>query len=271
MQPGGHTLPCVIWLDDDASVRKLVALALEDLPLELLLCGSVQAAREALLRQPVQLLVTDLMLPGENGCVLLDELDTLVARRADGQRPRVVVFSARSDLPAAADLQRWRVWQLLSKPAPLATLLACVRVGLGLASADAEGRSGAPSGAGDGAPAPDRRAHAVAAFFGGDAALFNAFEISCRQQLPLDIAAADQAMQAQDGQTMLHLAHNFKGVLRGLGFAEAAAQAAQLERWLQTGTPADPATLTAAWTSLRALLQQGPLAEAGLSGRDLPA
>lgn len=270
MQPGAQALPCVAWLDDDASVRKLVAMALEDLPIELQLCGTVQAAREVLLRQPVQLLVTDLMLPGENGCMLLEELDALTAHSAAGQRPRVVVFSARSDLPAQADLQRWNVWRVLSKPAPLASLLACVREALGLAPADTGGRhpagpdaapAAAPAAPDDAAAPTDRRSQAVAAFFGGDAALFDAFEASCRQQLPLDIAAADRALRAHDAQALLHLVHNFKGVLRGLGYAAAAAQAAQLERQLQAGDASSQAAMAPGWAALRAALLQGPLAD----------
>lgn len=268
MQPGASALPCVAWLDDDASVRKLVALALEDLPIQLQLCCTVQAARKVLQRQPVQLLVTDLMLPGESGCVLLEEVDALTARAPAGQRPRIVVFSARSDLPVQADLQRWGVWRVLSKPAPLADLLACVREALGLAlaetgssrPADAGAAPTAASAAGE-APAPaDRRSLAVAANFAGDGALFDAFESSCRQQLPLDIAAADRAMLARDAQTLLHLVHNFKGALRGLGYGTAAAQAAQLERQLQAGDARSQAALAPGWADLRNALLRGPLA-----------
>lgn len=250
---------CVAWVDDDPGVRRFVQLALEDLPIDLHLLPDAAAARQLLRQQPVDLLVTDLMLPGESGLALLESLARTVP--AAQAMPRLVVFSARADLAAATELQRWGVWRVLAKPAPLQVLLTCVQ--------DALAPAPAPPDPAQPAHPPPEKSRVVAEFFGGQAALFEAYLASCRQQLPLDLAAGDAALARGDHAALLHLAHNLKSVLRGLGYPAAAGLAATLENILLPGggiaapAPAHPETVAAAWMRVRAAVQAGPLGGGG--------
>jgi DNA-binding response OmpR family regulator len=250
----------VAWVDDDPGVRRFVGMALEDLAVELHLLADAADARTLLRQQPVDLLVTDLMLPGESGLSLLESLrDTVPAAHAV---PRVVVFSARADLPGFAELQRWGVWRVLSKPAPLQVLLACV--------ADALAATPAAQQPGPQAwhPQPDRAA-VVAELFGGQEALFEAYLASCREQLPLDLAAGDTALARGDLAALLRLTHNIKGVLGGLGYPAGKQLAATLEDalLLAVQAPAEvsprlqPAALASAWAQVSAAVLAGPLAD----------
>lgn len=81
----------VVLVDDDPTIRRLFALALEDLDIDLQLCPSVAQARQVLREAPAQLLVTDLMMPGENGFDLLQALNDDPGLRAGA---RLAVFSA---------------------------------------------------------------------------------------------------------------------------------------------------------------------------------
>jgi CheY-like chemotaxis protein len=83
--------PRVVCVDDDASIRRFVELALEDLPVELLTCADATTARELLRQGPVALLITDLMMPGESGFELLASLMADPALRGGAL---LAVFSA---------------------------------------------------------------------------------------------------------------------------------------------------------------------------------
>ncbi len=275
MKPPPTQPPRVLWVDDDPSIRRLVALALEDEAIDLVLCASVAQARAALAHPvepaqgPVALLVTDLMMPGENGFDLLDSL-------AGAARPRTVVFSARLDEDTQARLAALGVWRHLVKPAPVAALVACVRDGLeihrvtgpdrlggvngaddadgavGAGGADGAGATDAADGAGNptaAAPEPQRRAQVLARNFGGDQQLFDAFEAACHDQFVHDLLAGDKATATDEGMPSLRLlGHSLKSVLRSLGHDAPAAHAQALE---QAGDR--PAALQA-WAALRQAL-----------------
>lgn len=59
--------PRVLLVEDDPSLRRFVALALDELDIQLLRCASVAEAVEVLSQGPVRLVLTDLMMPGESG------------------------------------------------------------------------------------------------------------------------------------------------------------------------------------------------------------
>lgn len=275
----------VAWVDDDPSLRRLVALALEDLPIDLHLLPDAAAARALLQTTPVDLLVTDLMLPGESGLSLLASLAQVLPSNL--RRPRVVVFSARSDLPTAAESQRWGIWRVLAKPAPMQTLQACVVQALADTDEASDGaperlasEAGAASVPSSSALAPARpaaselrpdQARVVAEMFGGQTTLYEAYLASCRQQLPLDLAAGDAALAIGDRVALLHLVHTIKGVLHGLGYRAGGQMAAQVEQALMpalnTASPAgtalmDLAALEQAWVAVRAAVLDGPLSTA---------
>jgi len=277
---------CVAWVDDDPSLRRLVALALEDLPIDLHLLSDAEAARALLQNTPVDLLVTDLMLPGESGFSLLASLAQILPSTL--RRPKVMVFSARSDLPGSAVTQRHGVWRVLVKPVPMQSLRACVTEALaapGEAADEAASASGpacAPSMyavtsacSAASVPRPDQ-ARVVAEMFGGQTTLYETYLASCRQQLPLDLAAGDAALAKGNLAALLHVVHNIKGVLNGLGYRAGGQLAAMLEEALMPALqPAGPegtpllhaVALEQAWAAVTAAVLDGPLnpASGGLS------
>ena len=241
------SLPRVVVVDDDAAIRRLVELALEGLPIELVPCASAPAARAALREREAALLITDLMMPGETGVDLLRSLQADPSLRGDA---RLAVFSAGLDAARRAELQALGVWSLLDKPVSTLALEDCVREALGLAPDSADVAAPEAETSDDSADAL-----AAAAHFGGDVALFRAFRDGCLAQFPLDRAAGDAACATGDGAALRRVAHNLKSVLRLLGLEPASRLAARLE---QAAADADAVTAHALWASLRDELPRPP-------------
>jgi CheY-like chemotaxis protein len=128
------TRPRVLLVEDDASVRRFVTLALEELPIELVACDSVAPALAELARAPACLVLTDLMLPGEPGESLVRRLAEDAVLRGPA---RVAVFSAGLTPEVRGRLAGLGVWRLLSKPVSLAELEGCVREALATPAAAA--------------------------------------------------------------------------------------------------------------------------------------
>lgn len=235
----------VVVVDDDASIRRLVELALEPLPIELVLCADVPAARAALRERRADLLITDMMMPGETGIDLLRSLQADPSLRGGA---RLAVFSAGLDGARRAELKQLDVWRLIDKPVSTLALEACVCEALGL---DPDAAAAPP-------PVPaddDADAHAAAAHFGGDLALFRAFRDGCLAQFPLDRAAGDAASAAGDAPALRRVAHNLKSVLRLLGLEPSSRLAARLE---QAAADGDTVTARSLWTGLRDDLPRPP-------------
>jgi len=228
----------VLLVEDDAPLQRFVSLALSELPLELHCCDSVDTALALLEKNPgVQLILTDLMLPGRSGFELIENL----AQRP-APLPRIVVFSAGLSTSAQARLAELPVWRLLAKPCTVLALEACVREALQFAEE-------APSVA---AATGHRHADAAVQHFGGDQALYDGYRAGCLRQFAADAAAGDAACAARDAQALLRLAHNLKSVLLLLGHESASAQASQLEHAASIG--AWDAALPL-WQDLRESLQ----------------
>lgn len=233
--------PRVLVIEDDASIRRFVVLALEDEPIELLQAETVAQALVLLRdRGPFRLVLTDLMLPDGSGLQVLQALADDAALRAGA---RVAVFSAGLSAETRQQLAQLGVDEVIAKPAPLAQLLQC----LALALAAAPGP----------APAADAQAHAVADFFAGDRSLYLQFRQGCLQQFRRDRQSGDTAVQAADWPALRRLAHSLKSVLLTLGHAPESAVARQLEADAAEGR-ADAAR--AGWQRLGAALDH--LAEA---------
>jgi CheY-like chemotaxis protein len=228
-------LPRVLLVEDDAAVRRLVQLALEDMALELVACADVPQALAALAAAPVQLVLTDLMMPGVSGLVLLERLSAEPALRRE---TRCVVFSAGLDAGLQDRLQALGVWRQLHKPVSVQALRDCVTAGL--AAVDAGPATPAAAAAAD-------ETSLVARHFAGDAALFQAFRRSCQQQFRADAAAGDLALQNADVQTLRHLGHSLKSVLESLGETQLADRACALEA---AAVAADQAALAVHWPAL---------------------
>lgn len=251
--PDRQPPPRVLVVEDDAAVRRLVQLALEELPITLQLCADGHSALQALQQAPVQLLITDLMMPGLSGYELLERV---VAAPALRQGARLVAFSAGLDAEARERLQALGVWRLLAKPVSLQALEDCVRQAVLAGDEPPSPEVPAPPSP---AEAADEAA-AIATHFGGNAALFHAFRASCLLQFVQDVQAADAALAGSDAAALRRQAHSLKSALATLGQAGAAARARELEtKALQADWPA----AQAAWAPLRAALL-------GLAGSGAP-
>lgn len=264
----------VMLVDDDPGVRRLFELALEEMPIQLLCCASVAEAREELQRLPVDLLITDLMMPGETGFDLLAELLQKPQLRGEAL---CVVFSAGLNAATRAKLVDLGVWREMFKPVSLTTLEECVRDALALRSERRHARVAAayarraspprvaalredlarpPVAAGGRAASQRLPAGAMTALntlFGGDVALYMDFRRQALEQFGLDLRTGDSAHVDRDWSTMQRLAHSLRSVWRLLGNPDAERLAEQLE----AGAAArDPVACAERWPPLRAALAQ---------------
>ncbi len=232
-------LPRVLLVEDDVLLRRFVRMALEELPLELLECDSVAAALHQLAATPVQLILTDLMLPGASGLDLLRHLQQSLPLRGQA---KVVVLSAGLTPEARRQLAPLGAWRLLDKPVSISLLTQCVEDALATApQAPAE-------------PALDpATAHAIDQYFAGDAELFGLYQASCLLQLPHDIASGNQACHSGDMPALRRVVHSLKTVLLTLGAPHLSAQAHALEQACSSPTSAPTAT---AWAAFSAALAQ---------------
>ena len=230
--PAVTTLPRVLFVDDDPSIRQLVELALEELAIELVICASAAEARKALRQAPVKLLITDLMMPGESGFDLLQQLHDDPALRAGALQ---VVFSAGlMNADNRARLVHLDIWRELPKPISVLDLERCVVEALACPlrpDGDTPATTPMPLTANTPRPesAGDTHALAISQNFGGDEVLYRAFLDVCVEQFPSDMATAEQAFAQRDATTLRRVAHNLKSVLFTLGREAAAEQARALE------------------------------------------
>ena len=234
--------PRVVVVDDDAAIRRLVAMALEELDIDLVSCADGNAALAALHQAPARLLITDLMMPGLSGWALLQHLVDEPSLRAGA---RLVVFSAGLDAQARERLAGLPVWQTIHKPVSMLALAETV------AAALADDGTAAPEPVA--VSAPFGEAAAVAAHFGGDEALFHAFRNGCLAQFPDDLRQAQAAWNSGDASALRRMAHSLKSVLLLLGETEASATARRLEHAAEAG---DWATCHRPWQALRMTLER---------------
>lgn len=232
--------PRVLLVEDDASIRRFVAMALEDQPIELVEATTLAEAEAALAAAPVRLLISDLMLPDGSGMALLQALAADPVRRAGA---RLAAFSAGISAERRAQLEALGVDEVISKPASLAALEGCVQRAL-------EGAAAPPAASAE-PPVDD----VVERHFGGDRALYEAFSDACYGQFTLDLRQGDAADAAGDLPALRRLAHSLKSVLQTLGHEDASRTAAALEALAAEG---DRVRAPAGWARLRAAL--APLA-----------
>ena len=117
--------PRVLFVDDQAAIRLFVKFALDDLDIDLVVCGSVAEALQALREAPASLIITDLMMPVDSGFDLLRELAHAPELRAGALQ--VVLSAALSDGVTQQQLRGFDVWRSLDKPIGVVELEACVR------------------------------------------------------------------------------------------------------------------------------------------------
>jgi CheY-like chemotaxis protein len=215
----------VVLVDDDVSIRRLVTMALAELPIELVVCASGAEALEALRLAPAQLLITDLMMPGMSGFELLQRLAAEPSLRGSA---RLAVFSAGLNAEAQAQLAGLGVWREISKPVSVLALAATVEEALAEGTAPQAPVGPAPEAAAADAT-PSDEAQAIRTHFAGNAELFHAFKAGCLLQFHEDLHQLQAALDRRDAGALQRLGHSLKSVLRTLGFAQAASHARALE------------------------------------------
>ena len=252
----------LLLIEDDPSIRRFVALALEDLPVELHVVASLAEARRRLSERPWGLILCDLMLPDGSALTLLADP---AARAAAASAPWAMMSAGLT--PERRDqLAALGVTVCLDKPVSLATLEAAVQAALQSAGLDPRGSDAEPAAdpTADGpppprpspadAPWPPAQAEALARHFGGDAELFGDFRRDVLGQLPQDAAEGDLAWQRQDAAALRRVAHSLKSVLTLIGEPELSLQARALED--AAATPATAATAFEGWPSLAQALRR---------------
>jgi two-component system phosphate regulon response regulator OmpR len=83
--------PKILVVDDDARLRALLERYLTEQDFEVLTAGSGQEMQRQLARRPVDLMVLDVMLPGEDGLSVCRRL------RAEGNRLPIIMLTAKGD------------------------------------------------------------------------------------------------------------------------------------------------------------------------------
>ncbi|HSY49892.1 MAG TPA: sigma-54 dependent transcriptional regulator [Thermoanaerobaculia bacterium] len=120
----------VLVVDDDAGIRESAAMALEKVGLKTLQAGDVTTALQLLRAHRVDVVLSDIYMPGETGLTLLQA----IAERADP--PRVILMTARGTIETTALAQRIGAFDYLAKPFDLRELIARVRAAIGDRVAD---------------------------------------------------------------------------------------------------------------------------------------
>jgi CheY-like chemotaxis protein len=211
-------MPRVLLVEDDPSVRRFVAMALDEADIELVQRDSVEGAFEYLAAQRVDLVLSDLMLLDGSALRLVEWL-------AQSAACRVAVFSAGVTPEVQRQLEACRVWRILRKPVSLAQLHACVAEGTQLPAAATTTVTAV--GAVPGVSA--RETYATERYFDGNAALFATYAAGCREQFAHDVLAGDRAWLDDDLAELRRLAHSLKTVLLMLGYDHEASMARLLD------------------------------------------
>jgi DNA-binding response OmpR family regulator len=250
----------LLLIEDDPSIRRFVALALEELPVDLQVAASLADARQRLSERRWGLIVCDLMLPDGNALTLLADPQ---ARAAAGAAPWAVM-SAGLTAERRAELAALSVRVCLDKPVSLATLRAAVLGALRAAPPPDAAGPVASSAAGAAPvdlpmppprdPLPPTQAEALARHFGGDANLFNDFRRDVLRQLPQDAHEGDLACQRQDAAALRRVAHSLKSALSLIGEPELSLHARAVED--AAAAPLVSATAFESWAPLAQALRR---------------
>ncbi|MET0333868.1 MAG: response regulator [Rhizobacter sp.] len=230
----------VVIVEDDASIRRFVAMALEDLAIELVSCVDVAQAMQSLRQAPARLVLSDLMLPGESGLVLLERLALDAALRGDAL---LAVFSAGVNPQVRQRLEELGVWRILPKPASVNELRACIEDAMQEPSSDAA-VADVPRRTNDTA----ERLDVIDRYYGGDRILYEEYHGMCVAQFPADVTAGDRACETHDVSGLRHLAHSLKTVLDSLGYPSLAQLARHTE---DSASKGDLESASSSWLVLR--------------------
>lgn len=108
----------VLLVEDDAAMREFLEEELVEAGYHVMATAGVEEALERLAREPVDLIITDLMMPGRTGRELLDEV-----RVREPEIP-VIIITAFGSIDSAVQAMRSGAFHFLSKPFKPEELLA---------------------------------------------------------------------------------------------------------------------------------------------------
>lgn len=115
----------VLVVDDDASIREMVAMALEAKGYAVIRAASAGQAKQVLRSESPDLVICDIYMPGEDG------LSVLATAREVPDPPPVILMTARGSLETAAEAAATGAFDYVAKPFDLAVLVGRARTALG--------------------------------------------------------------------------------------------------------------------------------------------
>lgn len=242
------TRPRLILVEDDSTVRNFVRMVLEEHPIDVIECADVPAALAALQASPADLILTDLMMPGESGMDLIDRLNDDPALRGGA---KIVMMSAGLTPAVRSELATRNVWRLLDKPVTVGQLESAVTEGLGslLTNPDTSTSIVTTTAA---SVTTSTLAEHVQAYFDGDVELYEAYRDAVMTQLPTDIINGNEACAQADWKNLRLVAHSLKSVMTTLGQPDLAELAKGIENASQAH---DAVTAASGWRALSDQLQ----------------
>ena len=110
-------MACVLVVDDDAGIRESAAIALQKVGYRTLQAGDAASAQRLLRDHRVDVILSDIYMPGEDGIALLQ---SVVERR---DPPRVILMTARGTIETTALARRAGAFDYLAKPFELSELI----------------------------------------------------------------------------------------------------------------------------------------------------
>jgi len=114
-------MTCILVLDDDLQMRESLGKLLRKQGYEVLLAADGQAGLELLREHPVQLILTDLKMPGMDGLALLRKVKRL------SPEVEIIGFTGQGSIEEAVEAMKQGAWDFLTKPIDRARLLQVVR------------------------------------------------------------------------------------------------------------------------------------------------
>jgi DNA-binding NtrC family response regulator len=129
----------VLVVDDDAGIRESAAMALAKVGHRVFQASDVSSALQQLRAHRIDVVVSDIYMPGETGLGLLES----IAERSDP--PRVILMTGRGTIETTALAHRAGAFDYIAKPFELSELLECVRAAASRDEVAVEGAEQGPA------------------------------------------------------------------------------------------------------------------------------
>ena len=122
--------PRILIVDDEPNITRSFSSLLKDEGHETVAVASAEEAARKQIRQPFDLILLDLQLPGMSGIEFLKQL------RQGGSQTLVLVISGQADIPTAIEAVRLGAVDFLEKPVQPEKLITSAKAALALAAAN---------------------------------------------------------------------------------------------------------------------------------------